>query len=395
MAVSKATGCRATVQQLLQQMPGYKEMTSPGSHAVLSRIERCRTADYGYHAYRCSDSACGAMQYVYHSCRNRHCPGCGNNKKEEWIEARMKELLPVKYYHAVFTMPHQLNSLVMGNRKAMFTLLFDAASYTLLKFAKDEKYLAAQPGIIAVLHTWGQQLSFHPHVHCIVSGGGIDKDKRWKEAVKAKHKFLFPTKAVQAVYRAYFLNQLQQQIDKGIVTMREEQHKDWLGLRTALYNMDWIVDFREPMGGPAQVLEYLGRYTHKVAISNHRIKRIDMDNNVTFEYKDYADEGKKKSMTLQGEEFLRRYEQHLLPPRFCKIRHYGYLGNYKRKQRVNEMLQQMELPQHAQQALVSSTIRMIEKYGTDGMLCSHCKKAKLELLYVVDIKGSRQKVQRE
>ncbi len=394
MAVSKATGSRATVQQLLQQMSGWKEMTSPGSHAVLSRIERCRTADYGYHAYRCSDSACGAMQYVYHSCRNRHCPGCGNNKKEEWIEARMKELLPVKYYHAVFTMPHQLNSLVMGNRKAMFTLLFNAASYTLLKFAKDEKYMAAQPGIIAVLHTWGQQLSFHPHVHCIVSGGGIDKDKGWKEAVKAKHKFLFPAKAVQPVYRAYFLKQLQQQIDKGIVTMSEEQHKDWLELRTALYSMDWIVDFREPMGGPAQVLEYLGRYTHKVAISNHRIKRIDMDNNVTFEYKDYADEGKKKSMTLQGDEFLRRYEQHLLPPRFCKIRHYGYLGNYKRKQRVNEMLQQMELPQHAQQALVSSTIRMIEKYGTDTLLCSHCKKAKLELLYVVDIKGGKE-VQRE
>jgi len=394
MAVSNATGCHATVQQLLQQMPCWKDMTWPGSHAVLSRIERCRTADYGYHAYRCSDSDCGAMQYVYHSCRNRHCPGCGNNKKEEWIEARMKELLPVKYYHAVFTIPHQLNSLVMGNRKAMFTLLFDAASYALLKFAGDEKYLGAQPGIIAVLHTWGQQLSFHPHIHCIVSGGGIDKDKRWKEAVKAKHKFLFPTKAVQPVYRAYFLKQLQQQIDKGIVTMSEEQHKDWLTLRTALYNMDWIVDFREPMGGPAQVLEYLGRYTHKVAISNHRIKHIDIYNNVTFEYKDYADEGKKKSMTLQGDEFLRRYEQHLLPPRFCKIRHYGYLGNYKRKERVNGMLQQMELPQHAQQALVSSTIRMIEKYGTDAMLCSRCKKAKLELLYIVDIKGGKE-VQRE
>ena len=404
MVASNTTGCRATVQQLLQQMPGWKEMTSPGSHTVLSRIERCRTADYGYHAYRCSDSDCGAMQYVYHSCRNRHCPGCGNNKKEEWIEARMKELLPVKYYHAVFTMPHQLNSLVMGNRKAMFTLLFDATSYTLQKFANDEKYLAAQPGIIAVLHTWGQQLSFHPHIHCIVSGGGIvhsspldgeEPTVSWKEAVKAKHKFLFPVKAVQQVYRAYFLKQLHKQIDKGIITMTEDQHKDWLTLRTALYEMDWIVDFKEPMGGPAQVLEYLGRYTHKVAISNHRIKRIDIDNNVTFEYKDYADEGKKKSMTLTGDEFLRRYEQHILPPRFCKIRHYGYLGNYKRKERVNEILQTMELPQHAQQAEISIAIRMIEKYGTNHMLCPGCKKAKLELLYVVDIKGSREKVQRE
>jgi len=187
---------------------------------------------------------------------------------------------------------------------------------------------------------------------------------------------------------------LQQQIDKGIVTLSEEQHNEWLTLRSALYNMDWITYFKEPMGGPAQVLEYLGRYTHKVAISNHRIKHIDMDNNVTFEYKDYGDDAKKKPMALQGEEFLRRYEQHILPPRFCKIRHYGYLGNYKRKERVNDILQHMELPQHAQQALVSSTIRMIEKYGTDGMLCSRCKKAKLELLYVVDIKGGKE-VQRE
>jgi hypothetical protein len=394
MAASNTTGTRATVQQLLQQMPGWKEMTAPGSHKVLSRIERCRTADFGYHAYRCTDSDCGAIQYVYHSCRNRHCPQCGHSKKEEWIEARMKELLPVKYYHAVFTIPHQLNSLVLGNRKAMFDLLFDAASYTLLKFAADEKYLAAQPGIIMVLHTWGQQLSFHPHIHCIISGGGIDKDKRWKEAVKAKHKFLFPTKAVAEVYRSYFLKQLQQQIDKGIITMSEEQHKDWLELRTRLYKMEWIAYFKEPMGGPAQVLEYLGRYTHKVAISNHRIKRIDIDNNVTFEYKDYTDDGKKKTMALAGEEFLRRYEQHILPPRFCKIRHYGYLGNYKRKERVNEILQQMSKPQHAEQLQVSMAIRMIEKYGTDGMLCSSCKKAKLELLYVVDIKGIKE-VQRE
>ncbi|HEU0143456.1 MAG TPA: transposase zinc-binding domain-containing protein [Nitrososphaera sp.] len=229
---------KATVQQLLWQMPGCKQMTSPGSHAVLSRIEQCRTAALGYHAYRCHDSDCGAMQYVYHSCRNRHCPACGNNKTEQWIEARMKELLPVKYYHVVFTIPHQLNSLVLGNRKAMFNLLFDAASYTLLKFAGNEKYLGAQPGIIAVLHTWGQQLSFHPHIHSIVSGGGIDDNKHWKDAGKAKHKFLFPTKAVQLVYRAYFLKQLQQHIDKGIITMTEQQHKE-SGLRCAPHCIAW------------------------------------------------------------------------------------------------------------------------------------------------------------
>lgn len=388
-------------------MPAWKDIISPGSHKVLSRLERCRTAELGYHAYRCTDNNCGAMQYMYHSCRNRHCPGCGNSKTGEWIESRTKELLPVKYYHAVFTVPHQLNGLMLGNRKAMFSLLFDAASYTLLKFAGDEKYLGAQPGIIAVLHTWGQQLSFHPHLHCIVSGGGIastpdplQKERvakptlRWKDAVKAKHKFLFPAKAVAQVYRAYFLKQLQKQVDKGIIKMTEQQENEWLELRTVLYNMEWITYFKEPMGGPAQVLEYLGRYTHKVAISNHRIKRLDIDNNVTFEYKDYADQGKKKTMTLSGEEFLRRYEQHILPPHFCKIRHYGYLGNYKRKERVNEILQQMDLPQHAAPLQVSTAIRMMEKYGTDVMLCNACKKAKLELLYVIDVTGKKE-VQRE
>src|SRR5450432_2374002 len=321
------TAPRATVQQLLQKHP---LPINKNVHVakVLQRITVCRTAALGYHVYKCSNEACSHVKYQYQSCRDRHCPNCGAIKKQEWIEARMQELLPVKYYHVVFTLPHELNSLVMRHRKLLFKLLFDAASATLLRFAKDPKYLGAIPGIISVLHTWGQQLSFHPHIHCIVSGGGIDSNKRWKDAVKAKHKFLFPVKAVQPVYRAYFLKQLQKRINNGLVKMSEDQHKDWLALRTALYNMDWIVDFREPMGGAAQVVEYLGRYTHKVAISNHRIKCIDADNNVTFEYKDYADGSKKKSMTLTGAEFLRRYEQHILPRRFCKIRHYGYLGNY-------------------------------------------------------------------
>jgi hypothetical protein len=394
-AASSCTASKATVQQLLLQIPDWRKKTATGSHKVLHCIAHCHTAHLGYHAYRCTDSYCGAMHYKYHSCRNRHCPGCGNTKKEQWIEARMKELLPVKYYHAVFTLPHQLNPLVLGNRKAMFDLLFEAASYTLLKFGNDEKYLGAQPGIIMVLHTWGQQLSFHPHVHCIVSGGGIDHNKGWKEALKAKHRFLFPVKAVAQVYRAYFLKQLQQHIDKGIVTMTGEQLRDWMALRNSLYNTDWITYFKEPMGGPAQVVEYLGRYTHKVAISNHRIKRIDADNKVTFAYKDYADEGKNKLMTLSGEEFLRRYEQHILPPRFCKIRHYGYLGNYKRKERVNAILQQMALPLHAPQAAVSSAVTRIEKFGSAILQCPCCKKAKLELLYIVDVKGNRKEVLRE
>lgn len=181
---------RATVQQVLLQHAGYQ---SQNIHVqkVLGRLRSCRTAALGYHIYRCSDDNCAHVKYQYHSCRDRHCPQCGALKKQQWIEARTAELLPVKYYHVVFTMPHELNALVMGHRKLLYKLLFDASSQTLLTFAADPKYLQAQPGIISVLHTWGQQLSFHPHIHCIISGGGITKEGKWKDATKTTGVFCF------------------------------------------------------------------------------------------------------------------------------------------------------------------------------------------------------------
>jgi hypothetical protein len=307
----------------------------------------------------------------------------------------MRELLPIKYYHVVFTLPHQVNSIIMGNRKELFNLLFETASYTLLKFGRDEQYLGAQPGIISVLHTWGQQLSFHPHVHCIVSGGGVTKNGEWREAQKAKHGVLFPVKAMRKVYRTYFLEQLQRLIGDGKVRLSDEQARDWPQLRSELYQSEWIIDARQPFGGPAQVVEYLGRYTHKVAISNHRIKAIDDESNVTFQYKDYTDGSKQKLMTLSGQEFLRRFEQHILPKGFVKIRSYGYLGNFRRKQRVNGLLKTMHLPLHATEVTVPMAVRMLERYGVDITLCPGCKKARLELLYVRHLKTSKKKVQRE
>jgi hypothetical protein len=190
-----------------------------------------------------------------------------------------------------------------------------------------------------VLHTWGQQLSFHPHIHSSVSGGGgVDSKGKWKEAIKVKHGILFPGDAMRPVYRAYFLEQLQILITEGKVKLRDEQAIDWPQLRGELYNNEWIVFAKQPFGGPQQVVEYLGRYTHKAAISNHRIKAIDEQSNVTFEYKDYSDADKKKLMTLSGQAFVRRFEQHILPKGFVKIRSYGYLGNFRRKQRVNDLL---------------------------------------------------------
>jgi Putative transposase/Transposase zinc-binding domain len=370
----------ATVQQLLQKhsLPFNKNVHVA---KVLQRIKVCRTAALGYHVYQCGNEACGHIKYQYHSCRDRHCPNCGAVKKQEWIEARTQELLPVKYYHVVFTLPHELNSVVMGHRKLLFKLLFDASAQTLLTFAKDPKYLGATPGIISVLHTWGQQLSFHPHIHCIVSGGGITGDNSWKQAIKDKWRFLFPVDAMAIVYRAKFLQALQQMITKGEVTLPDKTNRKQLF--DLLYQKDWIVNTRAPFGGPHAVIEYLGRYTHKVAISNHRIQSInDEDDTVTFNYKDYADAGLQKQMTLAAHEFIRRFEQHILPERFTKIRTYGYLSNRNRHQRINEVLKKMKLPLHKGLVKIPLQIRMLEQFGIDTAECPCCKNKTLQLVKI-------------
>jgi hypothetical protein len=372
---------RATLQQLLlkQHLP---LSTSTNIHVqnVLQRLKICRTASLGYHVYRCSDKQCGHIKYQYHSCRDRHCPGCGAIKKQEWIEARTQELLPVKYYHVVFTLPHELNSLVMGHRKILFKLLFDASAQTLLCFAKDPKYLGATPGIISVLHTWGQQLTFHPHIHCIVSGGGITGDNGWKEAIKNQWRFLFPVKAMSIVYRTKFLLALKQMINKGEVILPD--NKDAKQLLNLLYHKDWVVHAKAPFGGPHAVVEYLGRYTHKVAISNHRICNINEDGTVTFEYKDYADDNKQKQMTLTATEFIRRFEQHILPVRFTKLRTYGYLSNRNRHQRINEVLKKMKLPLHKGLIKISLPLRIMEHFGIDMTECPCCRNKTLQLVQV-------------
>jgi hypothetical protein len=373
---------RATVQQLL-----VKHHVAPSTPVnfhvqnVLQRLKICRTAALGYHLYRCSDDACGHLKYQYHSCRDRHCPGCGAIKKQEWIEARTQELLPVKYYHVVFTLPHELNSLVMGHRNILYKLLFDASAQTLLCFAKDPKYLAATPGIISVLHTWGQQMSFHPHIHCIVSGGGITCDNAWKEVVKNSYRFLFPVKAMSIVYRAKFLQALNLMIDSGKVILPDKT--DVKQLLNLLYHKDWVVYAKPPFGGPHTVIEYLGRYTHKVAISNHRICSInDDEDTVTFAYTDYADDNKQKQMTLSAAEFIRRFEQHILPKRFTKIRTYGYLGNRNRHRRINEVLTKMNLPLHKGLVKIPLQLRLAGQYGIDLTECPCCKAKTMKQVFI-------------
>lgn len=379
---------RATVQQVLQNhLPSYNE--NKHVQKVLQRLKICRTAALGYHIYRCSHDDCAHVKYQYHSCRDRHCPNCGALKKQQWIDARMQELLPVKYYHVVFTMPHELNSIVLGHRSLLFKLLFDASAQTLLQFAKDEKYLGAMPGIISVLHTWGQQLSFHPHIHCIVSGGGITNNNVWKHATKNDWRFLFPVKAMSIVYKTKFLQTLKKMIDNGEVVL-PDLPADQAGKTNArqlfdlLYQKNWVVYTKAPFGGPHSVIEYLGRYTHKVAISNHRISSINKeDNTVSFDYKDYNDAGIKKQMTLSSVEFIRRFTQHILPQRFTKIRTYGYLANRNRHQRINGVLKKMKLPLHKPPVKIPIQLFMMLRYGVDMMQCPACKNKTLQLLKIV------------
>lgn len=371
---------RATVQQVLLHHHGD---ASANAHIqkVLERLRTCRTSALGYHVYRCTGEGCGHLKYQYHSCRDRHCPQCGALKKQEWIEARTAELLPVKYYHVVFTLPHELNSLVMGHRRLLYKLLFDASSKTLLTFASDKRYLAAMPGIISVLHTWGQQLSFHPHIHCIVSGGGITSDSTWKEAVKNDWRFLFPVKAMSMVYKGKFLEGLKELIDNQRVV--PPAGTDTRSLFDALYQKSWVVYAKAPFGGPQAVIEYLGRYTHKVAISNHRIISINEEHDtVNFDYKDYSDDSKQKQMTLNGGEFIRRFEQHILPKGFTKIRTYGYLSNRNRQRRINEVLKKMRLPVHKAVVKIPLEVRMLEQWGVDVKECPCCKGKTLELVRI-------------
>ena len=367
----------ATVQQILQH---YKS-TSCNTHVqkVLKQLSICRTAAQGYHVYQCADTACAQFNYQYHSCRNRHCPQCGSLQKDKWIEDRKRELLPINYYHVVFTIPHELNHLILGNRKQLFALQFETSAKTLQSFANDKKYLNAQLGIISVLHTWGQQLSFHPHIHCIVSGGGLAGNHTWKNGTRNKDGFLFPVKAMSIVYKAKYLQALTQLIEAKNVQLPKDF--DVKKMMDAMYQKAWVVYAKKPFGGPEKVIEYLGRYTHKVAITNHRIKNIDTKNNtVTFDYKDYADNSKQKTMTIEANEFIRRFEQHILPKGLTKIRSYGYLANRGRTNRLQQITTILNIPPHPPKVEIPWEIRLLIKYGIAHNQCPHCKQNTLVLL---------------
>jgi hypothetical protein len=325
---------------------------------VLRAIERCRTAALGGHRDRCS--RCGHQAISYCSCRNRHCGKCQTNARNKWLAAREKELLAVPYVHVVFTLPHQLSSLALANKRILYDLLLRASAETLLEIAADPKHLGADIGFMSVLHTWGQNVLHHPHVHCVIPAGGLSPDQQsW---VQPRYAFFLPVKVLSRVFRGKFVDGLKKAVRRGKLSFPGAlqslaQEAAFRSFLRSLFRDDWVVYAKPPFGGPLHVLHYLARYTHRVAISNHRLVNV-ADGKVTFRWKDYAHGGKQKLMTVTAEEFLRRFLLHVLPQGFVRIRFFGFLANRRRKTLLplcRNLLQMAEPPDSANPAPPTSS----------------------------------------
>ena len=340
---------------------GYKKST-------IKAIKNCKTEKMGAHKYVCDE--CGYEEIAYNSCRNRHCPNCQIMKKLKWIEARKEEVLNIKYYHVVFTIPSELYNIVYQNQSKMYNVLFKAASETIQELAEDKKYLGAEIGFFSILHTWGQNLMYHPHMHIVVTGGGLTEINTWKEK---EEDFFIPVKVMSRVFRGKFLNYMKKEKIEFYGKNKDlENPATYNNLIQSLYNKEWIVYCKEPFKNAECVIQYLGRYTHRVAISNERILKIEGEQ-VTFKWRDYKDNNKMKEMTISIQEFIRRFLLHILPPHFMKIRYYGILGNKNKKKKLlkckiltrTKIYKKKELP----------TLELLKKVlGKDFNLCPQCKK---------------------
>jgi hypothetical protein len=304
-----------------------------GSQKVIEAIMACRTAVLGSHTDVCDQ--CAHTLISYNSCRNRHCPKCQSLERAKWLEARKAELLPVPYFHVVFTVPEQIAAIAYYNQKALYDILFQTTAKALLTIGRDPQHLGADIGFFAILHTWGQNLLFHPHLHCVIPGGGISPDRQsW---ITCRPTFFLPVRVLSSLFRRLFLEALEIAFDQNQLKFFGDlealsDRRCFLDYLAPLAERKWVVYAKPPFGGPQQVLEYLGRYTHRVALSNQRLLNIDNDQ-VTFRYKDYRLNGsdQQKVMSLSDDEFIRRFLLHVLPPGFRKIRFYGFLSNRQRK----------------------------------------------------------------
>jgi predicted Zn-ribbon and HTH transcriptional regulator len=369
----------ANVFNLYGQEYQNKHSLSYEQSKVMSQIAACRTAVMGGHIEKCDQ--CGYELNAYNSCRNRHCPKCQIMVKEKWLNDRKAELLPVGYFHLVFTLPHNLNPIILCNKKSLLDILFRAVNETLKTFAGDPKWrLGGQPGFIAVLHTWSQTLMDHFHLHCLIPAGVLSFDKaRW---IPGRKTFLFKTTSLAKLFRRLYIQKLQSAYKKNELIFpgniaQTGLNKNFAKLIGDLRNKQWIVYAKRPFAGPEKVLEYLGRYTHRVAISNNRIQSID-NGKVAFSYKDRSDGNKIKTMTVKADEFIRRFLLHVLPHRFMKIRYFGFLYNRGRKKNIALIL---ELINAALPCLnkVKETVAqmMLRLTGIDITLCPKCKTGRM------------------
>lgn len=346
-----------------------QEIAHTGWNArALHAVRKCRTKALGGHLDWCMD--CKKLHLQFNSCRNRHCPTCQGHKQHQWIEARTQELLPVPYFHVVFTLPDHLNFVAVRYPQVLYKILFDSVWETLSAFGDNPKHLGAKLGMIAVLHTWGQNLSLHPHLHCIVPGGGVSRAGFWKKG-SSKDDFLFSVKAMGSKYRGCFVARLR----KALPELPQSLYDD-------LFKKQWVVYAKAPFGKPENVIEYLGRYTHKIAISNHRILNFDeADRTVTFRLKNYKKGGEKTTLTLSTKEFIRRFQLHILPKGFTRIRHYGFLSSSWKKDRLPKLQLQLAGKDLTHIEMVAAQDKSLHRK------CPSCKKGTLITLLTFDSRG--------
>ena len=342
---------------------------SPSQKRVLRAIETCRTATLGGHLERCDQ--CGHERNAYNSCGNRHCPKCQALARAKWLEKRRAELLPVEYFHIVFTLPEALAALALQNKQQIYGLLFQATAETLQQIAAGPKYLGAQIGFFCILHTWGQTLTAHPHLHCVVPGGGISLDgQHW---VGCRPGFFLPVRVLSRRFRTLYLRHLEHAYGAGKLEFHGELQpladpQAFACFLAPLRRCEWVVYAKPPFAGPERVLDYLGRYTHRVAISNNRLEQVQ-DGHVTFTYKDYKHEQQRKRMTLSADEFLRRFLLHVLPEGFQRIRHYGLLGNRHRAANLARCCELLSVPAPSPQPPCDYREHNRQLTGQDPLQC--------------------------
>ena len=364
--------------------PEYrKDHEMPFRHLRAMRaIEICRTARLGGHVEQCDH--CGHLRISYNSCRNRHCPKCQCLDKERWLEARKRDLLATEYFHIVFTIPETLRSLALRNQKVLYNILFKAASESIKELAKDPNYLGAEVGFIAILHTWSQTLTDHPHLHCIVTGGGLSADgKKW---IPCKNSFFIPVKVLSELFRGKFLGYLKEaKENKKLIFPGQISHlkedRSFKAMLNTLYDQHWVVYCKPPFSNAETVLEYLGRYTHRVAVSNDRLIKIE-GKQVTFQYRDRKENDRVKLMTLNASEFIRRFLLHILPDGFVKIRHYGILSNRNHKTKLHlckQLLGVEHLREYDEKEKEPWQDLLARITGSDPGICPRCGKGKMVL----------------